>query len=269
MQAQAKVPRGCEQRSDPSGGRAKPGAVAEANVCRAVMAPTRNGLWDIGQPSLSRMGEGQWILMKATGQCSWDLPRLMNDGTRRMIDDPKQRRSRSRKALGTSREARPGVAARLADQVVVAKTLEDNITSAEQRTCGAAVFRRIRGSSLHAFGPMGTNDRVEETGTKGASNSADGPARKVASESNVRCRRLEAVLGKTRRTEFQRGAGKRTHGRLYTGTKLETADTDKSRPDRSTAPGVYLPIPHVRIRGSLGGQPRPRGDPTGQDGDGQ
>ncbi len=205
MKAQAKVPRGCDERSDPSGGRAKPGAVAEANVCRAEMASHEKWVVGFGQPSLSRMGEGQWVPTKATGQRSWDLPRLMDDGTRGMIDDPKQRRSRRREALGTSREARLGVASRLADQVVVAMTLEDSTTSAERRTCGAAACWTKRGSSRYALGPTGTNDRVAKAGTKGASNSADDPARKVASGTNVRCRSLEAVLGKTRRTEFQKG----------------------------------------------------------------
>jgi len=41
---------------------------------------------------------------------------------------------------------------------------------------------------------------------------------------------LEAVLGKTRRTEFQRGERRRSHGERYTGTKPETADTDKREP---------------------------------------
>src|SRR6266581_1732221 len=138
MKAQAKVPRGCDERSDPSGGRAKPGAVAEANVCRAEMASHEKWVVGFGQPSLSRMGEG----------------------SRGMIDDPKQRRSRRREALGTSREAMLGVASRLADQVVVAMTLEDSTTSAERRTCGAAACWTKRGSSRHALGPTGTNDRV-------------------------------------------------------------------------------------------------------------
>jgi hypothetical protein len=205
MKAQAKVPRGCEERSDPSGGRARSGAVARANVCRAVMASHEKWVVGFGQPSFSRIGEGQWIPMKATGQCSWDLPRLMDDGTRGMIGDPKQRRSRCFVADGASREARLSVASRLADRVVVAMTLEDTTTSAEQRTRGAAECRQVRGSSRHAFGPTGSNDRVADVCTKGVTNSADGPPGQVASEENVRCRRLEAVLGKTRRTEFQKG----------------------------------------------------------------
>ena len=250
MKAQAKVPRGCDERSDPSGGRANLGAVARANVSRTVMAPTRNGSWDFGQPSLSRMGEGQWISMEATGQCSRDLPRSMDDGTKRMIGDPKQRRSRRQQADCTSREARSSVPARLADRVVVAETLEDNTTSAERRTRGAAVCWRKRRSSLHALGPMGSNDRVVDASTKGASNSAEGPSGQGASERNVRCRRLEAVLGKTRRTEFQRGAGKRTHGKLYTGTKLETADTAKSLPDGAPR---QASTHQIRMHGLKGG----------------
>ena len=52
------------------------------------------------------------------------------------------------------------MAARLADQVVVAMMPRDNITLAEPRTCGAAACLEKRGSSRHAFGPTGVNDRV-------------------------------------------------------------------------------------------------------------
>lgn len=210
------------------------------------MASREKWVAGFGQPSLSRMGEGQWISTKVTGQCSWDLPRLMDDGTRRMISDPKQRRSQSRRAGGTSREARLPVELRLADQVVVAMMHGDNTTPAERRTCGMAVCWTRRRSSRHAFGPTGINDRVVEAGTKGSPNSADGPRRKGEPETNVRCRRLEAVLGKTRRTEFQKGCVETESRKLYPGTKLETADTDKGFL-RATAPRIYSPNPHVRF----------------------
>jgi hypothetical protein len=193
--------------------------------------------WVVGieQPSPSRKGEGQWISVEATGHDSWDLLRHMGDGTSGMISDPKQRRSRDRSASGTSREARLGVVARLADQVVVAMMPRDSITLAERRTCGVAACWRRRGASRHALGPTGTNARVVQPGTNGASNLADGPPGKGAPDRIVRSRYLEAVLGKTRRTEFQRGVWKRSHERCYTGTKLETADTAKRRPTDNCA----------------------------------
>ena len=186
------------------------GPQRERTLCEASKwLPTRNGSWGIEQPSSSRKGEGQWMMAKATGQRSLHLLRRIGGGTEGLVDDPKQGRSREREADGTSHEARPEVVARLTDRVVVATTPRDNITPAEQRTRGAAACSTTRGRTRHArhaAEPTGDPRRVAKVSTEDASNSL---VRKDAPESNVRSRCLEAVLGKTRRTEFQRGDGKR------------------------------------------------------------
>jgi len=166
--------------------------------------PTRNGSWGIEQPSPSRTGEGQWASMKETGQCSRRLLRRIGGGTEGMVSDPKQGRSRDREARGTRRESRSRVITRLADRVVVAMMPRDSITLAEQRTRGAAARLMTRGRTRHARQPGTTGGprRVAKASAKGASNSMARPTRKGAPESKVRSRCLEAVLGKTRRTEF-------------------------------------------------------------------
>jgi len=161
----------------------------------------------------SRMGEGQWALTKVTGQCSRRLLRRMGGGTWRMVDDSKQGRSRRCEARGTSREARLRVTARLADRVVVAMMPRDSRTLAEQRARGAAMRSMTRRRTRHAFGPTGDPRRVAKASAKGASNSLVRSTGKGAPEVTVRSRCLEAVLGKTRRTEFQRGLRKRSYGR--------------------------------------------------------
>jgi hypothetical protein len=163
----------------------------------------------------SRKGEGQWTPAKATGQCSQCLLRRIGGGTEGMVSDPKQGRSHERETRGTSREARPRVNVRLADRVVVAEMPRDNITLAEQRTRGAAMCSTTRRRTRHGqpgVGPTGNLRRVAKRSTKGASNSMASLSGKGAPE-QLRSRCLEAVLGKTRRTEFQRGAGKRSYGR--------------------------------------------------------
>jgi hypothetical protein len=186
------------------------GPQRERTPCEASKRlPTRNRSWGIEQPSPSRNGEGQWATVKVTGQSNRRLLRRIGGGTKRMGDDPKQGRSSDREADGTSREARPEEIARLADRVVVAEMLRDNITPAEQRTRGAATCSTTRRRTRNVrpgVGLTGDPRRVAKASTDGASNSL---ARKVASDRNVRSRCLEAVLGKTRRTEFQRGDGKR------------------------------------------------------------
>jgi hypothetical protein len=67
------------------------------------------------QPSPSRMGEGQWVPTKETGQCSQDLLRHMGGGIKGMNDDPKQRRSRWQSAWRTSLTARRQELSRLAE----------------------------------------------------------------------------------------------------------------------------------------------------------
>jgi hypothetical protein len=178
------------------------GPQRERTPCEAPKwLPTRNGSWGIEQPSPSRKGEGQWTAVKVTGQCSRRLLRRIDGGTKGMVDDPKQGRSRDCEAAGASREARPEVIARLADRVVVAKRPRDSITLAEQRTRGAAACSMTRRRTRHARHAETTGDprRVAKGSTEDASNSL---ARKGAPERIVRSCCLEAVLGKTRRTEF-------------------------------------------------------------------
>jgi hypothetical protein len=144
----------------------------------------------------SRKGEGQWASMKATGQCSRRLLRRMGGGTMRMVDDPKQGRSRERKATDASREARSGVFARLADRVVVAMMPRDNITLAEQRTRGAAaclMTRRRTRHAQHSAEPTGDPRRVAKSGTYDAPNPLAG---KGASERTCGRAALKPYWGK-------------------------------------------------------------------------
>jgi len=191
------------------------GPQRERTLQRRNGFPRGTGRGGSSSRALSRKGEGQWASMKVTGQGSRRLLRRMGGGTKGLVGDPKQGRSRSREARGTSREARLRVAARLADRVVVATMPRDNRTLAEQRTRGAArcsTMRRWTRHACHACRPTGDPRRVAEASTKGASNLRVSVG-KGAPEGTVRSRCLEAVLGKTRRTEFQRGEGKRSYGR--------------------------------------------------------
>ena len=193
------------------------GPQRERTLQRRNGFPRGTGCGVLSSRAHSRMSEGQWMLTKVTGQGSRHLLRRMGGGTKGMVDVPKQGRSRDREALGTSREARSGVNARLADRVVVALRSRDNITPAEQRTRGAVVRLTTRRRTRHGragLGPTGEHRRVAEAGATDAPNSH---ARQGASERTVRSHRLEAVLGKTRRTEFQRGARKRSYGPMLTG----------------------------------------------------
>jgi hypothetical protein len=181
------------------------GPQRERTLEASTRLATRNGSWRNEQSSLSRTDEDQWIRVKLTDTCSPDLLRRIGGGTKRMVDDSKQGRSPRREASDTSQPARPEVTMRLTDRVVVAMTPRDNITLAEQRTRGAAACstkRRRTRHARHSAGPTGDPRRVAEASTKGASNSA---TRQGASDSKMRSRCLEAVLGKTRRTEFQKG----------------------------------------------------------------
>jgi len=74
-----------------------------------VRMPTWSRLWVKEQSSLSGLGEDHWTLAKVTGRCSQRLLRRIGGGTSRMGDDPKQGRSRGRKASRTSRKQRRGV----------------------------------------------------------------------------------------------------------------------------------------------------------------
>ena len=203
MQAQAKVPRGREERSDLSGGRANPEAAARANTRSVEMASYVKQVVGDEQPSPYRMGEGQWDPTKANGPVqSEPAPayRWWHQGNDRR---PKAEKASVAEGLAHKPKARRQVPPRLADQVVVAMMPRDSITLAEQRTCGMAVCSTMRGSTRHALGPTGRSDRVAEASTYGASNLPGGPVGKGAPDQSVRSRHLQAVLGKTRRTEFQ------------------------------------------------------------------
>jgi hypothetical protein len=181
------------------------GPQRERTLEASTRLATRNGSWRNEQSSLSRTDEDQWIRAKAMDTCSPDLLRRIGGGTKRMVDDSKQGRSLRREASEPSKPARSEVTMRLTDRVVVAMTSRDNITLAEQRTRGAAVCSTKRGLPRHAqhsAWPTGYSSRVVEAGTEDAPNSS---TRKGASDNNLRSRCLEAVLGKTRRTEFQKG----------------------------------------------------------------
>lgn len=138
---------------------------------------------------------------------------------------------------GSGRELTSGT-----DRVVVAMMRADSITAAERRTRGFAWFQERRGRAGHAARPTGVTRASSRGGTKRASNRSSGKG-----ACGRRARELEAVLGKTRRTEFQRGLRKRSQGESYTGTKLETADTAKDTPT-ATAPQVHsTPTIHIMV----------------------
>jgi|SRR5712664_763359 len=200
MQAQAKV-LGAE-RPDPSGGRAKLGAAAESEHCSVVTASPREAGVGFEQPSPVPHGRRPMDVGEGNGptqpksapahgwwhQVNGQRPKAgMVSGSRDPVYKP---------------QARHWETVRSADRVVVAMTLRDNRTPAERRTRGAEACSTERRSSRHALGPTGTNDHVAEESTKGAPNSPGGPARKDAPDASVRSLCLEAVLGKTRRTEF-------------------------------------------------------------------
>ena len=199
------------ERSDPSGGRAKSGAAAESEHCSAEMASHEKRVvgYRAAEPD-SRMGEGQRTPPKkrvsAGGVCSgaW------------MVAPDEWAMTQSREGLMVLRpeaqadngEAEGGHEAggsgRSSDDARDSKTL------AEQRTSGTAACARW--ARTRPDMPMRANGNQRSSSrrrTKGASNST---SRQGAPRSNVRIRCLEAVLGKTRRTEFQRGESKRSYG---------------------------------------------------------
>ena len=170
MQAQAKGPRGREERSDLSGGRARPEAAARANTRSAETASHVKQVVGDEQPSPFRMGEGQWDPTNGNGPVQSEPAPAY--GWRHQGNDRRPEAEKVSVAQGLSRKpkARRQAPPRLADQVVVAMTPRDSITLAEQRTCGMAVCSTMRGSTRHALGPTGRSDRVAEAGTYGASN---------------------------------------------------------------------------------------------------
>jgi hypothetical protein len=178
-------------------------------------ASTRSGSWITEQPSPSRNGEGQWTPMIVTGVCSWRLLRRIDGGTEGMICDPKQGRSLAREAQGTSLQARPRVDQRLADRVVVAMMLRDNITLAEQRTRGAAMCLRTRGRTRNVrprVGLTGVPRRVAKAGTKRASNSPTFMVGQVAREEICGRVALKPYWGKPAVRNFRGACGNGSYG---------------------------------------------------------
>jgi hypothetical protein len=159
----------------------------------------------------SRMGEGQWTLPKqrasAGGVCSgawvvapaeWSVTQS-REGLEAVRPDAQARERKAHGGLETGGSGRSSDDAR------------DNTTLAEQRTRGTAAcagWARTRPDM--PFWANGKQRSSSQRRTKGASNPL--LAGQGAPRWNVRSRCLEAVLGKTRRTEFQRGTMKRSHG---------------------------------------------------------
>jgi hypothetical protein len=90
-------------RSDSTGGLAKPRAVGDEHQIGVERFPRGNrvaGCWASRAPR-------RWAKAKGTNEetdkSSWCKPRRIGDGTRRMVGDLKQGRSRARKAARTSR----------------------------------------------------------------------------------------------------------------------------------------------------------------------
>ena len=199
------------ERSDPSGGRAKSGAAAESEHCSVETASHEKRVvgYRAAEPD-SRMGEGQWTPPKkrasAGGVCSgawvvapgeW-LMTQSREGLTVVRPEAQAQRGEAEGDRETGGSGRSSEEAR------------DSTTLAEQRTRGTAVcagWARTRPDMpIWANGKQRSSSRRR---TKGASNST---SRKGAPRWNVRSRCLEAVLGKTRRTEFQRGLSKRSYG---------------------------------------------------------
>ena len=198
------------ERSDSSGGQAKFGAAAESEHCSVETATHEKRVveYRAAEPD-SRMGEGQWVTPKkrahAGGICSgaW------------VVAPDEWSVTQSREGLTAARPAaqagngkaaggrETGGSGRSSDDA------RDNTTLAEQRTRGTAActgWARTRPDMPN--GPTGISGRVAE----GAPRARQTRRRGRALPGGMWFRCLEAVLGKTRRTEFQRGTMKRSHG---------------------------------------------------------
>ena len=85
----------------------------------------------------------------------------------------------------------------------------------EQRTRGVATCFWRRGPAPTCLAMSQANGYQRSCSRGGASDTSNRqgpPPGRTCREETVRSRYLEAVLGKTRRTEFQRGQRKRSHG---------------------------------------------------------
>ncbi|MEK7233293.1 MAG: group II intron reverse transcriptase/maturase [Elusimicrobiota bacterium] len=192
-QAQAKA-LGAEK-SDPSGGRAKLGAAAESEHCSVDMAPTRSGLWGNEQPSpipawAKANGYRRRQRANAVGVCSgtWMVaPREWTASQSREGLDAKG--SVGSETGGSGRSSYDVEGQHNPDG---AKDLWDSGVLGQARIVPKCL--RANGSNRSCSGPS-TNDTTNPMRYR---------AGKVVSNAK-RTRCLEAVLGKTRRTEFQRG----------------------------------------------------------------
>ena len=195
-------------------------AKARANVLRAARSHSTGGLaklravgdeHQIGVERLTRVNRvaGCWASRaprrwaKANGtneetdRSSWCEPRRVGDGTRRMVGDPKQGRSRARKATRKSRRD---------------EAWGEHETDGSGRSSVDAEGQHNPGGAKDPWGsgvlcrgedrpdclwPIGINDRVAERALRGRQTRRRGRA--FPKRDPFRC--LGAVLGKTRRTE--------------------------------------------------------------------
>jgi hypothetical protein len=169
----------------------------------------------MSEPNPSKMDEGQWDRRSNEHSQSIVAPAYgwwhqTNDGCLK-VGKVSWSQGRSHKPNITARRE---VIARLADRVVVAMMPSDNITLAEQRTRGVAACSMKRGHAPTCFGKTGANGNKRScsgTSTKTAANSFLDEEGRGSMPGPTRY--LEAVLGKTHRTEFYRGREKRSDGR--------------------------------------------------------
>jgi hypothetical protein len=192
------------------------------------------------------MGEGQWMTTKATDQRSRRLLRRMGGGTKGMVGDRKQGRSRGRQGSVHKPMARHREAVRLADRVVVALMPRDSTTLAEQRTRGAAACLLKRRPPLHAFGPTGLPGRVVEATLRPRQ------TRRRARRGRARPMRtcgpatLKPYWGKPAVRNFRgaTGNGATVHAKRARSWKRRI---QPSVALRATAPAVYSTNPHARF----------------------
>jgi hypothetical protein len=199
VQAQAKVP-GAE-RSDPSGGRANPGAAAESEHCSAEMASHEK--WVVGYRAAEPLSHGR-------------RPKGTDEGNGPMESAPAPAYGWWHQEKGQRHKAGKVSSSRRLGAQVKDKASRGDETGGWGRSSDDAQGQHNPGGAKDPWGGGVPNEARtvptclrakgevrsrSESGTKGASNSGSN-ARKVAPDGSVRSRRLEAVLGKTHRTEF-------------------------------------------------------------------
>jgi hypothetical protein len=190
------------ERSDLTGGLAKPGAAVVTNATASKGSSHENQVvGSTSEPSPAKMGEGQRC-RPSSGQKRSELApayRRWHQGNGCRLKAGKVSSLQSpRHKSGTTRSS---VVARLADRVVVAMMPRDNTTLAEQRTRGVVACEQKRGSPRHGLarpGPTGSSGRVAERALSARQTRREEGRAAKPDPSHY----LEAVLGKTRRTEF-------------------------------------------------------------------